>query len=183
MSLAILDINPFSRGHCLVIPKRHVPWWHDLTEEEVESLFRVARTVSQKMMRAYAPDFVAIYARGRRIPHTHIFLVPTYDGDVLDRFFNALEGFQEGTAELAKLKGDEELVKGLTASGRPEATDSPAKLLFGTDGTSQRLGYPGQVVVVSADHREGDHLGEVVRVDLPDPGGEELQLLSHRLDD
>jgi histidine triad (HIT) family protein len=111
MSLAILDINPFSRGHCLVIPKRHVPWWHDLTEEEVESLFRVARTVSQKMMRAYAPDFVAIYARGRRIPHTHIFLVPTYDGDVLDRFFNALEGFQEGTAELAKLKGDEELVK------------------------------------------------------------------------
>ena len=30
LSLAILDINPFSRGHCLVIPKRHVPWWHEL---------------------------------------------------------------------------------------------------------------------------------------------------------
>lgn len=109
LSLAILDINPFSRGHSLVIPKRHVPWWHDLTEEEVESLFRVARTVSQKMMRAYKPDFVAIYARGRRIPHTHIFLVPTYGGDVLDRFFNALEGFQEGAAPLARLKEDAEL--------------------------------------------------------------------------
>jgi len=28
LSFAILDINPFSKGHCLVLPKRHVPWWH-----------------------------------------------------------------------------------------------------------------------------------------------------------
>ena len=111
LSLAILDINPFSKGHCLIIPKRHVPWWHDLTEEEVESLFRVARGVSQKIMKAFCPDFVAIYARGRRIPHTHIFVVPTYSGDVLDRFFNALEGFQEATSGLAKLKSDEELAE------------------------------------------------------------------------
>jgi histidine triad (HIT) family protein len=104
LSLAILDINPFSRGHCLVIPRRHVPWWHDLTEEEVESLFSVARTVADKIMRAYSPDFVAMYARGRRIPHTHIFLVPTYKGDPLDRFFNALEGFQEAPPDLTKLR-------------------------------------------------------------------------------
>jgi histidine triad (HIT) family protein len=104
LSLAILDINPFSKGHCLVIPKRHVPWWHDLTLEEVESLFRVARTVAEKIMKAYSPDFVAMYARGRRIPHTHIFLVPTYKGDPLDRFFNALEGFQEAPPALMKLR-------------------------------------------------------------------------------
>ena len=104
LSLAILDINPFSRGHCLVIPRRHVPWWHDLTLEEVESLFRVARTVADKIMKAYSPDFVAMYARGRRIPHTHIFLVPTYKGDPLDRFFNALEGFQEAPPALMKLR-------------------------------------------------------------------------------
>jgi len=104
LSLAILDINPFSRGHSLVIPRRHVPWWHDLAEEEVESLFRVARTVADKIMKAYSPDFVAMYARGRRIPHTHIFLVPTYKGDPLDRFFNALEGFQEAPPDLTKLR-------------------------------------------------------------------------------
>ncbi len=103
-SLGILDINPFSRGHCLIIPKRHVPWWHDLTEEETESLFQGARIVSLKIKKALCPDFVCMYARGRRIPHTHIFLVPTYGGDVLDRFFNALEGFQEGTGDLAQLR-------------------------------------------------------------------------------
>jgi len=104
LSLAILDINPFSRGHCLVIPKRHVPWWHELTPEENASLFRVAQIMAEKMMTALKPDFVCMYARGRRIPHTHIFLVPTYSGDVLDRFFNALELFQESPPKLAALR-------------------------------------------------------------------------------
>jgi histidine triad (HIT) family protein len=103
-SLCLLDINPFTNGHCLVISKRHVPWWHDLSEEETESLFRVARIVADKIMKTYHPDFVCLYARGRRIPHTHIFLVPSFSGDVLDRFFNALEGFQESPQELAKLR-------------------------------------------------------------------------------
>ncbi|OPY53197.1 MAG: purine nucleoside phosphoramidase [Methanosaeta sp. PtaU1.Bin112] len=104
LSLALLDINPFSKGHCLVIPKRHAAWWHELTQEENASLFRVAQIVAEKMMKAFKPDFVCMYARGRRIPHTHIFLVPTYQGDVLDRFFNALELFQESPPRLVALR-------------------------------------------------------------------------------
>jgi histidine triad (HIT) family protein len=104
LSLGILDTNPFTPGHCLVISKRHTPWWHDLNEQETESLFRVARVIAQKIMKAFHPDFVCMYARGRRIPHTHIFLVPTFGGDLLDRFFNALERFQESPADLARLK-------------------------------------------------------------------------------
>ncbi|MDD2756860.1 MAG: HIT family protein [Methanothrix sp.] len=109
LSLAILDINPFSKGHCLVIPKRHVPWWHELTLEENASLFRVAQIVAEKMMATLKPDFVCMYARGRRIPHTHIFLVPTYQGDVLDRFFNALELFQESPPMLAALREEKSM--------------------------------------------------------------------------
>lgn len=104
LSLAILDIHPYTKGHCLVIPRRHVPWWHELTAEENRSLFDLAREVGEKMMKALKPEFVCMYARGRRIPHTHIFLVPTFPGDVLDRFFNALEKFQESPEELAALK-------------------------------------------------------------------------------
>lgn len=104
LSICILDIQPFAKGHCLVISKRHVPWWYELTEQETESLFRTARIVSQKIMKEYQPDFVCMYARGKRIPHTHIFLIPSYNGDVLDRFFNTLEGVQEKSVELAKLR-------------------------------------------------------------------------------
>ena len=118
LSMGILDINPFAQGHCLVISKRHVPWWHDLTEKETKSLFSVARILSRKLKKAFRPDFVCMYARGRRIPHTHIFLVPTHSGDLLDRFFNALERAQEFPAALAKIRGKkamEETVKRLRA--------------------------------------------------------------------
>ena len=47
-----------------------------------------------------------MYARGRRIPHTHIFLVPTAAGDVLDKFYNGLEKVQETSEELAALRTD-----------------------------------------------------------------------------
>ncbi|MCX8044994.1 MAG: HIT family protein [Desulfobacterota bacterium] len=104
LSLCLLDINPYTKGHCLVIPKRHVPWWHDLTEKETASLFAVARTVSQKIMEVYRPDFVSLFARGRRIPHTHIFLIPTFGDDMIDRFFNALEKFQESPPDLVRLR-------------------------------------------------------------------------------
>jgi histidine triad (HIT) family protein len=107
--LGILDINPFTRGHCLVLSKRHIPWWHDLTEEETKSLISVSRVIAQKLKKALNPDFVCLCARGRRIPHTHIFLVPTFGGDLLDRFFNALERAQEASQALAHLSGKQSL--------------------------------------------------------------------------
>jgi histidine triad (HIT) family protein len=87
-----------------VLPKRHVSWWHQLTEAETASLFDVARIVANRMMQVFEPDFVMLYARGRRIPHTHIFLVPTYSGDLLDKYFNTLETIQESPVELAQLR-------------------------------------------------------------------------------
>jgi len=119
LSMAILDINPFTRGHTLVISRRHEPFWHDLSEEEVKSLFSLARKVAGKLKKAFRPDFVAMYARGRRIPHTHIFLVPTYQGDPLDRFYNALEGFQESPQKFVELR-------------RPEALERTAEKLRGS---------------------------------------------------
>jgi histidine triad (HIT) family protein len=109
LSLCILDINPYTKGHCLVIPKRHVPWWHEMTDEENASLFKVAKIVSNKIMAALKPDFVFLWARGTRIPHTHIFLVPTYNGDGLDMFFNALENFQEAPKMLVKMQEPAEM--------------------------------------------------------------------------
>jgi len=111
LSLGILDINPLAEGHCLALPKRHVPWWHEMSAAETASLYGLARTVAQRLMEVYQPEFVCQYARGRRIPHTHVFLVPTYRGDPLDRYFNALEGFQESPRKLAALAAPSALEK------------------------------------------------------------------------
>jgi len=109
LSMVILDIHPYAKGHCLVIPKRHVQWWHEMTEDETVSLFKLAHRAANKIMKTIEPDFVCLYARGKRIPHTHIFLIPTVEGDVLDRFYGAMEKFQEAPQELAKLKDNKSM--------------------------------------------------------------------------
>lgn len=103
-AMAILDIHPYSPGHTLVISKRHAPFWHDLTRAEAADLFALAHRVARRLKSAFDPEFVCLMARGRRIPHTHLFLVPTHPGDVLDRYFNGLEKIQEGSQELAPLR-------------------------------------------------------------------------------
>jgi histidine triad (HIT) family protein len=112
-SLCLLDIQPFTKGHCLVISKRHAQFWHELTPEENASLFSVAHTVADRMMTRLKPDFVCMYSRGRRIPHTHIFLIPAFGGDLVDRHFNALERLQESAPALAGLRDPEVLKQAL----------------------------------------------------------------------
>lgn len=104
LALALLDINPFVEGHCLVISRRHVEWWHELNDDEIAGLFQMAKRVAKRLDATFSPEFICLYARGRRIPHTHLFLVPTTKGDVLDRFFNDLEKLQESSPALASLK-------------------------------------------------------------------------------
>lgn len=80
-----------------------------MDEEETADLYNLARRVAMVLMRVYRADFITQYARGRRIPHTHIFLVPTFSKDPVDRYFNALEGFQEGARYLSSLASKGEL--------------------------------------------------------------------------
>ena len=104
LSMVILDIQPYTKGHCLVIPKRHIRWWHEMTDEETTSIFSIAKKTTEKLMIAFGPDFVSMTTRGRHIPHAHIHLIPTHSGDVIDSFFNALEKFQEAPPELMQLR-------------------------------------------------------------------------------
>ena len=109
LAFALLDIQALSEGHCLVAPRRHVPWWDGLPAVEAAAVFRLAHATAGRIRRAFSPDCVTMYARGRRVPHTHIFLVPTFKDDPLDRVFNALEGFQEQAAQLTALRGSAEM--------------------------------------------------------------------------
>ena len=104
-ALAILDIFPWAEGHTLILSKRHVPFWHHLTQAEAADVFSLAHRIGRKLAKTFDPEFVCLMARGRRIPHTHIFLVPTQPGDVLDRQFNGMERIQVGSEELAPLRG------------------------------------------------------------------------------
>lgn len=73
---AFLDINPLAKGHTLVIPKREVDYFFDLTDEEIGAMQIFAKRVAGGIKRAFPCIKVGQAVLGLEVPHAHIHLVP-----------------------------------------------------------------------------------------------------------
>mgnify|MGYP001555752421 FL=1 len=83
------DRYPASPGHMLIVPNRHVPNYFDCTQEEVKELWESVVIAKQLIEKEHQPDSYNIginvsKAAGQSVPHTHIHLIPRYEGDVED---------------------------------------------------------------------------------------------------
>ncbi len=83
------DSYPVSKGHTLVIPKRHVSDYFDCTESEVAELWALVDKTKNRLQNIYAPDGFNIginvgEAAGQTVPHMHIHVIPRYSGDMDD---------------------------------------------------------------------------------------------------
>ncbi len=78
---AFLDIFPFTRGHTLVIPKRHGARLTDLPFDDQVALVRTLDEVCRRVERL-APDYnVALNAganAGQIVFHVHFHVIPRY---------------------------------------------------------------------------------------------------------
>ena len=86
-SLAFYDGFPVSPGHALIIPKRHVASFFDLTQEEQLDLLKLADEVKRIVDDKYHPDGYNVginvgEAAGQSVFHVHMHLIPRYLGDV-----------------------------------------------------------------------------------------------------
>ena len=86
-AMAILDSFPISPGHTLVIPKRHIPDYFDLTVEEQNELWQLVNRCKVILQDRFHPDGFNIGINvgemaGQSIFHVHIHLIPRYEGDV-----------------------------------------------------------------------------------------------------
>jgi len=84
--IAVIDINPASRGHVLVFPKKHAQVLGQLSDEEVTYLFKIANktaTVIYENLKAEGTNiFVANgVAAGQNMPHVIVHVIPRYQGD------------------------------------------------------------------------------------------------------
>lgn len=88
-TLSFLDLFPISRGHCLVIPKKHVQWFTDIepTDGTAGPFLRTCYTVARKIKHAFDCEYVTMLIRGTRVPHLHMLLIPTVKGEenLMDR--------------------------------------------------------------------------------------------------
>ncbi len=86
LALAIWDGFPVSRGHILILPKRHFGSIFDATSDEVSSLISLVNSSKVYVQKQFNPDGYNIGindgpAAGQTIPHLHIHLIPRYIGD------------------------------------------------------------------------------------------------------
>ncbi len=85
--VAFYDEYPVSPGHALIVPKRHVSSYFELTNREREAMNIVLQYVKKKVDERFHPDgynvgmIIGEYA-GQSVFHCHMHLIPRYKGDV-----------------------------------------------------------------------------------------------------
>lgn len=88
-TFAVFDKYPVSLGHGLVIPKRHVSDYFELSVCEQRACWIVVNRVKEILTQEHQPDGFNVgvnvgNASGQTVPHVHIHVIPRYNYDVCD---------------------------------------------------------------------------------------------------
>lgn len=88
-AVAIFDGFPISPGHVLIVPRRHVASFFDVSEEERRDLFALLTTMHEKLDQEKKADGFNVgindgEAAGQTVLHLHIHLIPRFSGDMPD---------------------------------------------------------------------------------------------------
>ncbi len=83
--LAILDISQTTRGHTLVMPKKHCDSFLSCPQEEMHKVMDVARRIGQAEISILGAKGVNILTNvgevaGQSVPHFHVHVIPRYVG-------------------------------------------------------------------------------------------------------
>ena len=89
LALFIRDGYPVSPGHSLVIPKRHIGSWFEITPAEQQALLDLLAKAKAVLETELKPDGYNIGINdgptaGQTVPHLHMHLIPRYKGDQED---------------------------------------------------------------------------------------------------
>lgn len=88
----ILDVNPASKGHALILPKRHYADIYDIDEQAAGRVMMLAKKLAEHMTEVLKCDGLNILQNnheiaGQTVFHYHMHLIPRYknakNGDIL----------------------------------------------------------------------------------------------------
>lgn len=93
-TVAFLDTNPTSKGHTLVVPKKHVETIYQASE--MSYMWKTLVKASQAVEEAFDPEGLNISqnngeAAGQEVMHMHFHVTPRYTGDEIEVNYNREE--------------------------------------------------------------------------------------------
>ena len=99
--IACLDINPFSRGHTLVIPKRHSTGLLDTDDATLAAVIADVKKIAAHLKEKLGADGFNVLqnngaAAGQSVSHLHFHIIPRRNGDPLV--------FENGKGDMEELK-------------------------------------------------------------------------------
>ena len=82
-NIALLDVNPQSKGHMLIIPKKHSRWVWDMKKEDYGKLMDDTYYMAGVLKKAFDTEWVEQVVAGVGVEHTHVHLLPRQFDDGL----------------------------------------------------------------------------------------------------
>ena len=99
-TMAFMDISPATRGHALVVPRRHARNLLEIEPDELEAVAVAAQRVAARMPERLGADGVNLLnscgeAARQTVFHFHIHVIPRYADDPLRLPWTPAEGDPE----------------------------------------------------------------------------------------
>lgn len=107
LCLAILDINPATNGHILLMPKEHYMMLPMVPDEVLGHLSVISKYLSDLLKETFSSTDVSVFiangaAAGQQSQHFMFHVIPRYSEDGLDFNLNGGENSSEDLEKLAK---------------------------------------------------------------------------------
>jgi histidine triad (HIT) family protein len=109
-TIAFMDINPWTRGHALVIPKEHTRNLWEAPRETLHATIDMAQQVAIRQRDKLGCDGVNLLnstepAAWQTVFHYHVHVIPRYEGDPLQLPGKPMEVEQDELAGIAQELG------------------------------------------------------------------------------
>jgi histidine triad (HIT) family protein len=107
-TVAFMDINPGTRGHALVVPRRHAVNLLEVDADDLRAVIEAARRLAGRMTERLGADGVNLLnscgaAAWQTVFHFHIHVIPRYAGDPLRLPWVPAPGDPDEIAQTAEL--------------------------------------------------------------------------------
>ena len=89
LSVGLVNLKPVVPGHVLIVSKRVVPRFHDLTADETADLWSLANRVGHALEESVGATSITFALQdgpqaGQTVPHVHVHVLPRVAGDFAD---------------------------------------------------------------------------------------------------